>query len=74
MSKIRPTFEADNEVAENISFLKIFFQKSVDRKLTVCRIRTSRSKAAEKRSLTIYQAKQTVWALAKVSNKKYCNF
>ncbi|MGM0480389.1 MAG: hypothetical protein ACQEQZ_00465, partial [Pseudomonadota bacterium] len=51
-------------------FLKIFFQKSIDGKYQVCRIRTSRSKAAEKRSLTIYQAKQTVWALAEVSKRE----
>jgi lysophospholipid acyltransferase (LPLAT)-like uncharacterized protein len=48
-------------------------KKVLDALAKGCRIRIPAS-GTKQRSLTNYQAKQTVWALAKVSNKKYCNF
>ncbi|WP_206750653.1 hypothetical protein, partial [Idiomarina fontislapidosi] len=44
-------------------------KKVLDALAKGCRIRIPAS-GTKQRSLTIYQAKQTVWALAKVSNKE----
>jgi len=67
---MRPTLEADNEVAKSRRFES---EKISPKGLTqnAKAVECAASLNAAKRSLTIYQAKQTVWALTGFRQRKH---
>jgi hypothetical protein len=66
---MRPTLEADHEVAKSSGFESVnILPKGLTHPLKA--VECAASLNAAKRSLTIYQAKQTVWALTGFRQRK----